>query len=416
MTVTSRSGAATRRPSTTVVVLNWNGSAMLPACLDSVAALDYPKDRLQVIVVDNGSTDGSLSLIRSRYPHVQLIAHDENRGFAAANNGAAREATGDYVAFLNNDARVDRQWLNELVNHLEAFPSVALAGSLVLNWDGSRVDFGGSAMSLLGHGHQLGYGAPADEAPREPSAQLFVNGAAMLTRRELFLEAGGFDEHYFAYFEDVDLGWRLWVLGWEVALVPSSVAYHRHHGTSRHVPERKMALLFARNSLLTIAKNYESALFSRLVPIALLAVGEQIESRLGIDPRDLRISGADASSRRPASTPPSQSSRRRARQVLTIARSWRRIVAVLRGLRAPRTNPGAAALAAAMSDVLAAWPQVMEARETIQAVRRRSDESILPLFRLAEIPPAPAGSDALAVNALAWAANSGEADRTVTGS
>lgn len=388
------------RPSVTVIVLNWNGAGMLPSCLGSLAALDYPAERVDVVVVDNGSTDGSVDLLRTSHPGVRVIAHPENRGFAAANNGAARSVTSDYVAFLNNDARVDPRWLSALVDHLEATPSMAAAGSLVLDWSGRRVDFGRAAMTALGRGQQPGHGLPLERAPREPSVQLFANGAAMLARREVFLDAGGFDERYFAYYEDVDLGWRLWVLGWEVGLVPASVAFHRHHGTSRHVPREQVELLLARNSVFSIVKNYDDARLGRYLPIALLALGEAIERELGVDPRSLRISERDPSAGRRVSAAPHGRIRRLARRVRGLVSSRRGLLSTARSVLARRGgNPAAAALAAAMADVLAAWPELMAERASIQSRRRRDDEAIIGLFRLDELPAA--ATDGLASVAAA---------------
>jgi len=382
--VTAGEGVA-ERPKVRVVVLNWNGCAMLPACLDSVVALDYPSDRMEVVVVDNGSTDGSVDLVRSRYPGVVVVSHETNLGFAMANNRAVSGAASPYVALLNNDCRVHAGWLAALVDYLEDSPRAAGAGSLVLDWDGDRIDFAGAAMSLTGRGHQPEHGRPAAELPRHPSAQLFANGAAMLVRRDAFLDAGGFDERFFAYYEDVDLGWRLWILGWEVALVPSSIAYHRHHGTSRRIAPEQIEVLLARNALLMVIKNYGEEWLRRVLPVALLAVGEEIEREIGLPPRKLRISAADAFAGRDAAVRVA-TARQRVGQAIRALRARRSPDEAFRRLATDSRRRSAAARATALSDVLAIWPELLADRAALQERRRRSDDEIVPLFRLADVP------------------------------
>lgn len=262
-------------PRASVAIVNWNGRAHLEQCLPSVFALDYPADALECVVVDNGSTDGSREWLEAAWPRVRVVANPENRGFAAGANGAATAATGEIVAFLNNDCRVAPMWLRALVEAL-ASEHVVAAGSRILDWDGTRIDFDGAAMNFHGHGNNRGFGRPASAADvRDPEPALFACGGAMAVDRTAFLAAGGFDPEYFAYFEDVDLGWRLWVRGEGVVHVPAAVAYHRHRGSG--MDPARWRYLIERNALATLFKNYDDASLALVLPAARALVEARAE-------------------------------------------------------------------------------------------------------------------------------------------
>jgi hypothetical protein len=280
-------------------------------------------------------------------------------------------------------------WLSELVAYMDGNPQTALAGSLVLDWTGKKVDFAEGAMSVMGRGFQLGFKRPAKHAPQHPAPRLFVNGAGMLTRREVFLEAGGFDERYFAYYEDVDLGWRFWVLGWDVMLVPSSIVFHRHHGSSKRQPGEKREVLYTRNALMTVIKNYEDTTLEQLLPVGLLAHYKELRMALNVDAERLRLSSADQVFNVGASLPKTprhdsliETIRAIARGAIS-ARVWlARAVVKLIVPRALVVPPGVAATIVGMGQVLDVWPDLMASRESIQARRRRSDSEIFPLFNV----------------------------------
>src|SRR5581483_5821421 len=276
-------------PKASIVIPNFNGMEHLEDCLTSLARMDYPLDRLEVIVVDNASTDGSAAFIRKRFPSVRLLELRENRGFAAACNRGAHEGRGEVVAFLNNDMRVGEGWLRELVSPLTRHPDVAATSSRILSWDGAAIDFVGGAVNFYGHGFQPLRGRPtseADDAGIKPV--LFACGGSMAIRRELFLSAGGFDEDYFAFFEDIDLGWRLWILGHRVLYVPTAEAYHKGHATGSKIPAHQLRVLYERNALATIIKNYDDANLARVLPAALLLMGKRAMVYGRVDDRPYR--------------------------------------------------------------------------------------------------------------------------------
>ena len=259
-------------PQVSIVVPSWNGRALLAESLPAIAALDYPRDRAEVLVFDNGSTDGSVAWLRATWPAVRVLESPVNVGFAAACDRAAAAAAGELVAFVNNDLRLAPDWLTQMTQALVA-SGAAAAGSRILDWEGRRYDFDGGTMNFYGHGATPRHGRPV-RAPTPaanaaaPRPALFACGAAMLVDRARFLASGGFDPDYFAYFEDVDLGWRLWLEGERVLFVPAALAYHRHHGSGLDA-DRRTALLEA-NALASVVKNYDDANLARVLPAALM--------------------------------------------------------------------------------------------------------------------------------------------------
>ncbi len=296
-------------PTVTVVVLNYNGLKHLDTCFTSLLALDYPMDRLELMLVDNGSRDRSLDFMRERFPTVRLVETGANLGFAAGNDYGAERATGEYVAFLNNDTRVEPDWLLELVRGIQAGEErgVVCTSSLMLDWEGRRIDFQAGALNFHGFGFQPSYGLSVEAAlpeyfpgsgkaenpkskPENPKRTdlLFACGGSMLIRRDVFLYVGGFDPDYFAFFEDVDLGWRLWIMGHRITLVPTAITYHRHHGTAGSIPHHRVQVLYERNALYTIYKNYEDANLERILPAALLLLGQRVVRFMELGGVDLR--------------------------------------------------------------------------------------------------------------------------------
>ena len=245
-------------PFISISIVNLNGRDYLEKCLESIKKLEYPAELIEIIIVDNGSSDGSIDFIASDHPDAKLIRNNRNTGFAFANDQAAEAAKGEYIAFLNNDTVVDSKWLIELLRPIFGDKEVIASGSKVLSADGSKLDFVGGMINFEGKGFQIDYGIPVEkDTHRQYEFLPFVNGGAMMIKRKVFLEAGGFDRDFFAYYEDVDLGWRLWVLGYKVIFAPGSIVYHHHHGTSKNFDEDKLRFLKERNSLYSIFKNYD---------------------------------------------------------------------------------------------------------------------------------------------------------------
>jgi GT2 family glycosyltransferase len=327
-------------PRVSVLVLNLNGQQHLDACLSSIDAQDYPRDRVDVVLVDNGSTDGSVAFVRDKYPRTRVIARAANGGFCTPYNDAIRSSDAEFVALLNNDARVDPRWLTELVSAAHRHGAAAVA-SKILSWTGDTIDFVGGITSVVGHSWQVDFREPAtreyDDRPL-----LFPCAGSALFSRATFLDAGGFDDDFFAYFEDVDIGWRLNLFGDRVVLAPRAVTYHRMHGTSSQWAVAQRLRLLERNALAMIYKNYEAATLARVFPAAIALLLVRAMTRSGIDGLTLDLS-------QPVPD--------------TVA-----------------VNPYLIAHLIGLEDFCRALPALRKKREAIQRRRRRSDADLFSLF------------------------------------
>ncbi len=266
-----------------VAILSWNGRHHLATCLEALAAQQDPGVPWEVIVLDNGSTDGTAAWLGQHHPAVRLVESPVNLGFCAGNNRLVELAQGDAVALLNNDTRPQPAWLKELVAGLAAAgPDVAAVSGLIVDWDGERLDFGRGVMTFDGHAFQLDFRRRLGEAqvPAEGAELPFACGGNLLVRRDSFLAAGGFDADYFAYLEDVDLGWRLWAGGERVVFAPRAVVHHRSSATSDLLGLFNRGFLFERNAFLTAYKNYDASHWGRLMPAVMLTLTARTQALL----------------------------------------------------------------------------------------------------------------------------------------
>ena len=216
-------------PEVSIVIVTWNGREHLDACLTAVSAQQDVST--ETILVDNGSTDGSVEHVRSRYPWVTLLPLTENRGFAAGTNAGVREARGRYVALLNNDTIPDPRWLRTLLDGVDESGPFLLATSLIVYMhDPQLVDSAGDGLLRAGGAFKRHHGEGVD-AVREPAEVFGVCGAACLMPRRVFEELHGFDEDFFVSHEDVDLSYRARLLGYRCRYVPGAVVRHRGSAT-----------------------------------------------------------------------------------------------------------------------------------------------------------------------------------------
>lgn len=334
-----------------VVVLNFNGKQFLEDCLTSLQAQSYPRNDYEVLLVDNGSSDDSVAFVQSRWPNVRTVQLDHNLGFAGGINEGVKAAKGQYVALINNDAKAHPDWLTQ---GLAAFRSIdiAMVASKILTLDGRTIDYAGGALSFYGHGFKVGVNEPDEGQYNRPGDTLFASGCGLFMPRELFGEVGGFDDDYFAFFEDVDLGWRLWAFGYRVYYQPSSIVYHRHHGTAEALGHERERFLLERNALTTIIKNYQGANLDKVLAPALLLTLERGLTYSNLDPAKYDLA-------RKAS---SEKLGDEAVSALTVSH-------VL-----------------AISEVVKNLPKIMEKRKAVQDKRQRSDLEIMALFRLPLTP------------------------------
>ncbi|HPE52267.1 glycosyltransferase family 2 protein, partial [Methanothrix sp.] len=211
-----------------VIVLNYNGKGFLNSCLSSLASQTYSD--FEVIVVDNGSRDGSPEYIEENYPWVRLAKNDENLGFAGGTNVGIRAAKGEFVITLNNDSRADSRFIEELIKPM-ADPEVGVCAAKMLFPDG-RINSAGICISRSGAAWDRGMFEP-DRGQYEFVEEVFgACAGAALYRREMLDEIGLFDEDFFLYLEDVDLAFRARLAGWKCLYVPGARVIHHHGGTA----------------------------------------------------------------------------------------------------------------------------------------------------------------------------------------
>lgn len=239
-------------PVVSALVLNWNGAHLLPDCLTSLAAQDWPA--LEVLVADNGSVDDSEAVARAH--GVRWLPMGENLGFSLANNQAARQAQGDQLFIVNNDMRFLPDCVSRLALTLDADASLFAADPTQLDWDGRRVIHGrtrfvaGTYRTVVVPPFAVEYTAPAEGPVDVP----WGCAGSLLVRRKRFEALGGFDPTFFIDFEDADLCWRAWRRGWRTVYVPDAVLRHKvgmsgdeyHHLIRGIVPGRIPKLWFRR--------------------------------------------------------------------------------------------------------------------------------------------------------------------------
>ena len=232
-------------PRVSVVIPTWNGAAVLRACLATLAAQTFTD--VETIVVDNGSSDGTRAMLAAEFPAVRCVPLDTNRGFAAATNVGLRAARGDILVCLNNDVECEPGFLAALLAPLDARPDLGFVAAKMLNaHHPDLIDSAGDAMSLVPW--NVGRGEPDAPAFNVPREILSACAGAAAYRRVLFETVGYFDEGYFAYFEDVDLGIRAQLQGFRCWYEPTAVVRHRFSATAGAGSEFK-AFMLTRNAL-----------------------------------------------------------------------------------------------------------------------------------------------------------------------
>lgn len=277
-----------------VILVNFRGAADTIEAISRLREVDWPADRLEIIVVENGSGDDSEQRIRAAHADVQLIVSRENLGFAGGSNLGAARSSGEYLAFLNNDAKPDAAWISAAVEAFESSERVGAVASRVLDWEGVNVDYIGSAMTWYGQGYKPFTSEQVPPNPEVPSDVLFGTGSAMFVRRSVFEQLGGFDERYFMFFEDVDLGWRLNLRGWRFAYVPESLAFHKHHASMSSFGAHKESYLLERNALYTLYKNAGDETLRSALPAAMALSVRRGVTRAGLDSGEFDLRrGAD---------------------------------------------------------------------------------------------------------------------------
>ncbi len=247
-------------PLVAIVILNWNGRKVLEQFLPSVLRTTYPN--YQVVLADNASTDDSCAWVAEHYPQVRLIAMDQNRGYAGGYNRALSEITADYYVLLNSDVEVQQGWLEPMIQLMEANTQVAACQPRILSYtQRDHFEYAGAAGGWLDSwGYPFCRGrvfetVEKDEGQYNDNCPVFwASGAALLVRSRCFHEMKGFDPHFFAHQEEIDLCWRLQHASYKIYVEPASIVYHLGGGTLPQGSPRKTYLNF-RNNLIMLWKN-----------------------------------------------------------------------------------------------------------------------------------------------------------------
>lgn len=240
-----------------IIIVTWDGRQHLDACLTAVAGQQGVD--AETILVDNASSDGTAEYVRSRFPWVRLVSLDRNYGFAGGNNAGAREARGQYLAFLNNDTSADPQWLRTLLAGLDESRRVALATSrIVYVHDPEIVDSAGDGLTRAGGAFKRHHGGRASDAAE--SRDVFgACGAAFIIPKAVFDEIGGFDADFFLSHEDVDLSYRAQLRGYRCRYVADSIVHHRGSASLGRVSrmgvfhgQRNLEWMYVKNTPLSL--------------------------------------------------------------------------------------------------------------------------------------------------------------------
>lgn len=337
-----------------------------------------------ITVVDNGSTDGSIAAITSRFRHVRFIPLGSNRGFTGGVAAGLATSRARHVAFLNNDAVPEPGWLAALVAASESAPAdVVSVGGKIVDLSGALIDFIGGVLTFDGHAFQNGFRMPLG-ARSEPAAGddiLFACGGNMISRREMLMEAGAFDDDFFAYLEDVDLGWRTWLSGRRVVFEPRARVRHASSATSDRLGNYERGVLFERNALQTAIKNYEDPSFAGPVFFTYLS--------------RLHHYATTRNRRASALTRPALGEEKDGR-----SRFWARAGRIFRReALVTIDDPLTVMQFRAFDWIVRNQERLVAKRRDVQARRRRSDREIFEKFPLHIVPTYP-GDDALMASAM----------------
>ena len=267
-----------------IIIVTLEGRKHLERTLPGLLAQRGAGIEMEVLVADNGTSGECKVYVERNFPYVRVIELGRNYGFAPAVNRGVKENDGEFVVLLNDDCKVRPNWLTELLRPFEGNPSVACVGSLILDTAGERVDFQTGTANIFGWGFQKDRGIDASTARSKPFRAFFACGAACAFRRDIFVDAGGLLDETFAYFEDVEIGWRLNALGYEVWMNPASVVEHHHGATVKRFGKGFHAFLTERNALMNAWCNLSPDEARVVIPIAMSLSALRFSAKSGMNP------------------------------------------------------------------------------------------------------------------------------------
>lgn len=278
-----------------VVLVNFRGADDTLECIEGLFGLNWPSERLEIVVVENGSGDDSLEKLQVVSDRIVLVKSNDNLGFTGGCNLGVANSTGEFVAFLNNDAKPHPDWINEAVSTFAQGADIGAVASKVLDWDGVNVDYVDASITWYGMGYKPHAGERDGGSWNEEKDVLFGTGAAMFIKASVFEELDGFDDNFFMFYDDVDLGWRMNLLGYRFRYQPRSLAFHKHHASMNKFGNFREEYLLERNALFSLYKNLDDEALARVLPGALLLATRRAIGRGKLDSTslDLRVPGDD---------------------------------------------------------------------------------------------------------------------------
>lgn len=249
-----------------VIILNWNQREYTLNCLKSLRKVRYKP--IEIVVVDNGSSDGTVNEVKKRYPKVKIISNTTNVGYAKGNNQGFAIAKGKYILFLNNDTEVTSDFVSELVKKISSKKSYGVVQSK-LYWmsDKTKNDMVGAYMTPTGFVYYFGYGKSDLPTYMKAREIFFAKGASMITKREVVEKVGLFDEDFITYFEEYDFCWRVWLAGWKIVYSPKSVVYHKLNLTGEMLKRPFTVYLTFRNRIASMIKNLSLGYLFVVMPV-----------------------------------------------------------------------------------------------------------------------------------------------------
>lgn len=272
-----------------IIIVNWNGKDLLRICLTSLKKQNYKN--IEIILVDNASIDGSVEWVTKYFSQIKIIINKKNLGFAEANNIGFKEARGEYVLFLNNDTRVTNNFIVEMLKVLKRKNIGGVQSKILFMDDPKRLDGVGSYLTYTGFLYHQGIYA-INTSKYDKEIEIFsAKGACMCFKKsvldKILVDGDIFDRRYFAYFEETDLCFRIWLLGYKIIYVPSSIIYHKYGATSQKLKKPFIEYNSYKNRICTYIKNLETLslikiLFPHLVICKILALIFIFKGRLDI--------------------------------------------------------------------------------------------------------------------------------------
>lgn len=258
-----------KMPYCSVIVLNYNAKNFIEKCLSSLYKLNYPKSRYQIVFVDNASVDGSVKLVKEKFPSIKIIKNKKNLGFSAGNNVALRTIKSDYYILINVDMFVDRNWLINLVKVAKADDRIGLCASKILIMsDKTKINYAGGWINFIGFAWPRGFKQKDSKKFNKMEETGYTAGGALLIKKEVLEKVGLLEEDFFMYYDDIDYSWRVKLFGFKTMYVPQAVIYHNYQGSSEISQNVvKKFYYLEKNRLETLIKCYSLKTLLLLFPL-----------------------------------------------------------------------------------------------------------------------------------------------------